>query len=547
MCKRFAKIIRLWLPTRCVVALLITAGVLFTSPSILRAQGTNISEKPKSGMALPGEQCRVHPLDEWTEPEKWAWKQICEGRNADFNKRPGNEALDPRNPKHDKKWANGRRKLSSSFLKTILLHEPFRSAIPYRGVRIIGVYFEYNIDLRDASIERLLALHHSLFKSPVIMHRFTTTRSISFVGSKFEDTLNMDSASVGGSLFMWNAQFKDVDLRGLKVGAQLSMNGSTFAGKLTFASVSVGSSLFMREAQFKEVDLRSSKVGDQLSMNGSTFACKLTIASATVGSSLFMQGAQFKEVDLRSSKVGDQLSMVDSRFADKFNMNSATIGSSLFMRETQFKEVDLRGLKVGEQLSMNGSKFEGKLTIASATIGSSLFMRETQFKEVDLRSSKVGAQLDMDGSKFEGKLHMNAASIGISLFMRNVTFEKPVDFLFLHVGSNFDARGATLSGLDLSGARIEGELRLGLGKRAKKTEWKGFSPKFTLRNASVGALQDTEDSWPDNLEREFEVLYISVSADSPQVNKKRLMSERVNGLSIGLRRTKHIRLGPICT
>ena len=88
--------------------------------------------------------------------------------------------------------------------------------------------------------------------------------------------------------------------------------------------------------------------------------------------------------------------------------------------------------------------------------------------------------------------------------MRNATFDKPARLTFLNVGSNLDARGATLSGLDLRGTRIEGELRLGLGEGAKKTEWMGSSPKITLRNASVGALEDTEDSWPDNLEREFE-------------------------------------------
>ena len=336
------------------------------------------------------------------------------------------------------------------------------------------------------------------------MRRFTTTRSISFVGSKFEDTLNMDSASVGGSLFMWNAQFKDVDLRGLKVGAQLSMNGSTFAGKLTCGSAMVGSSLHMRNAQFNVVDLRGSKVGAQLSMNGSTFTGKLNMDSAAIGGDHFMQNARFKEVHLRGLKVGDQLAIHSSEFKGKLTMDAASIGGSLHMRNSEFKEALLLGLKVGKQLSMIGSTFEGKLTMDDASIGGSLLMRNAKFKEARLAGLKVGNQLSMIGSKFGDTLNMGSASIKGSLLLRNANLDKSARLTFLSVGSILDARGATLRGLDLSGTQIEGELLFGLGEGAKKTEWKGTSPKIKLRNASVGALQDTEDSWPDNLEREFE-------------------------------------------
>ena len=417
LCKRFVDIIRLVRLVRCVAVLFISIVVLFTSPLILYAQTEGASEKLKYGMALPGEKCRVEPLRGWTEPEKWVWGEICAGRNADFNKRLG-EKLDPRNPKHNKKWMDGRRKLSSSFLRTILLNEPFRSAIPHRGVWIIAAYFKDEIDLRDASIQRLLALHSSLFNSPVNMSRFKTTKFISFTGSRFEGALEMDSATIGGSLLMRNAEFKQALLRGSKVGGQLLMDGSKFKGKI--------------------------------------------------------------------------------------NMDSVTIGGSLHMRDAEFKEIRLRGSKVGGQLSMLGSKFKGKLNMDSVTIGGILLMQNAEFKEIRLRGSKVGGQLSMLGSEFEDTFNMGSASIKGSLLLRNAKFYKSARLTFLSVGSILDARGATLRGLDLSGTQIEGELLFGLGEGGKKTEWKGSFPKFTLRNARVGALQDTEDSWPDNLEREFD-------------------------------------------
>ena len=401
---------------------LVLVGVLLAFASVVHAERTNTSEERNFGMALPGEKCRILPLPKWTEPEKWAWTQICEGKEANFNERL-KEKLDPRNPAHDGEWSD-ERKLSSIFLETILLHEPFRSAIPRRGVRIIGAYFSNAIDLTDASIERPLLLHKSRFRSQVDMNRLRTLASISLEGSKFDCDLNMDSASVGGGLFMRRAEFGEVVLRGVEIGDQLDMEWATFKGKL--------------------------------------------------------------------------------------NMDAASIGVNLFMRKAAFREVNLRGAKIGDQLEMEGAIFKGKLNMDSASIGVNLFMRKAAFREVNLRGAKIGDQLEMEGAIFKGKLNMDSASVGSSLFMGKAELNKPANLIFLSVGSGLNARGVMLRGLDLTGARIEGELHLGLSDA--NIEWKSYTdengdrqaPKLTLRNTSVGALQDTKGVWPDHLEREFE-------------------------------------------
>jgi hypothetical protein len=43
----------------------------------------------ESTKALPGEPCKVEPLKDWTPQEKWVWKQVCEGKIADFNEAEG--------------------------------------------------------------------------------------------------------------------------------------------------------------------------------------------------------------------------------------------------------------------------------------------------------------------------------------------------------------------------------------------------------------------------------------------------------------------------
>ena len=402
----------------------VLVGVLFILASVAYAERTNLPEERNFGMALPGGKCRVSPLLKWTKPEKWAWTQICEGQIANFNKCSNNEELDPRNPDHDDKWSDNR-KLRSRFLETILLHEPFRSAIPRRGVRISGAYFPNCIDLRDASIERPLRLAQSRFKSQVDMSRLRTPTFISLEGSKFDKELNMNSASVGGHLFMRRAEFDEVDLIEAKIGDQLDVEGAAFKEKLDMDSVSTGSSLLMKDAEFNEVVLRGAKISGQLSMVRSTFTGKLDMETVSTGDSLLMKNAEFNEVVLRGAKIGDQLSMV--------------------------------------------------------------------------------------GSTFTGKLNMETVSVSLDLFMREADFGSPANLIFLSIGSSLDAWGATLRGLDLTGSKIKGELRLGAANRTD-IEWKGYTddngdcqaPKLTLRNTSVGALQDTTGIWPDHLEREFE-------------------------------------------
>ena len=271
MCSRFADIIHSSRPARCAIFLLISASVLFADPSVVFGQ-------VKVG-------CKLEPQFErdWSDDEKWAWQQICKGEVADFNERPGNQELNPRDPAHDDLWAKGERTLSWRFLKDILLRERFRNTILERGVRIRGAYFEDKIKLwstwikKPLSIKWPLSLEKSFFKSHVRIDRLTTTKWVSFAGSKFQGRLDMDSAKIDGDLFLSNAQFnRNVSLKGVEILGQFDMHDSEFRGEIDMNPASNRVKTKMRDTKIiGKLDEVPAFIREKLDMRNSVFRDKV--------------------------------------------------------------------------------------------------------------------------------------------------------------------------------------------------------------------------------------------------------------------------------
>ncbi|MCY4137961.1 MAG: hypothetical protein OXF56_06820 [Rhodobacteraceae bacterium] len=371
-------------------------------------------------MALPDEACRFRLEDVkkgWTETDEWAWKEICEGRTVNFNDRL-KEEFNPTDPEHLNKWSDKGRMLHRNFLKTILLHEPFQSAIPPWGVHIIGAVFQHDVDLRYGTIDRRLFLEESAFAASVLLGQVTTSATVSFNGSKITGKLGMNTISVGGNLYMRKkAEFKDVDMTGAIVGGLINMTGSTFRGTLGMNGISVGRSLFMGEkADFEDVvDMTGAIVGGQLGMTGSTFRGTLGMEAISVGRNLFMhKKAEFEDVNMTGANVGGQISMTGSTFRGTLDMDAISVGESLFMRgQAEFKDVsvissridanlDARSAILGN-LDLTGTKIGGELRLG--TIGNDVAWKNynTEDKEPDsprmiLQNTNVGALQDTKSS-----------------------------------------------------------------------------------------------------------------------------------------------------
>jgi hypothetical protein len=387
--------------------------------------------------ALPGELCGIPARDIWTEPESWAWQRICVGETADFNARTG-VALEPRNLEG---WS-GDRTLSSEFLETILLYEPYRSSLTRKGVRIIGAWFPEPIDLENARIHAELWLDDSRFE-----------KGVSLGGVRDDGLLSLEGSSFASDLNMYSAVFAD----------SVNIIGCKFAGTVDMESIQVAQSLLMREK------------------------------------------AEFRDVDLWEAKIGGDIDMRGSKFAGTVNMDSVEVGQSLSMSEkAEFHDVILLGAKIGGQIDMRGSKFVGKLDMDSAEVGQLLLMREkAEFQDVLLLGAKIGGQIDMSGSKFVGKVDMDWIEVGESVLAQDSVFDENGEWslVYAKITSGLDLSGGGLKFLNLTGTRIGGELGLGTATGHGAPHWRKGS-RMALRNTYVGAIQDRKDSWPDTLELE---------------------------------------------
>jgi hypothetical protein len=124
-------------------------------------------------------------------------------------------------------------------------------------------------------------------------------------------------------------------------------------------------------------------------------------------------------------------------------------------------------------------------------------MTGARFEGVNLLGAKITV-LSMVGASFDGTLNAESLEVGSHLFMRDANFADAVNMIVAHVAGNLDLRGATLAGLNLSGASVGGALALA-GLPRKTVAWTGKNGEpgaLNLHNTHIGNLMDATNAWP---------------------------------------------------
>ena len=378
------------------------------------------------------------------------------------------------------------------------------------------------------------------FKKGMFLGGAKIAGSVSMVGASFDDTLNAGLMQVGGSLAMASdannrSSFKAVYLNGAKIAGQIVMTGASFDGALDASLLQVSSALFMGSSaqnttSFKDVNLSGAKVDQEVRMTGARFDGALNASSIEVGGDLSMQSdadnrTTFNDVNLTGAKIKGQLDLSGADFEGPLNAETLHVDGNLLMQSDQwrgssFKAVDISGATVAGNLSLIGASFDGPLYAGLLKVGGNLGMgsltaerleyftrlagspsgykaSKVKFKQVLLMGSKVEGNILIPNASFEGAMAASFLQVGGNTDMRDSHFADHVDMGLAHIGGSLDLSGAGLAGLDLSGASIAADLKLGGAYDSALCKSNDCKPgALNLRNAHIGSRMDAINDWP---------------------------------------------------
>jgi len=246
------------------------------------------SVPPTGNRGVIAEACQAPFPSDWRPSEQWAWGQICASEQADFNVREGRDANVPLSPIDQSGWDTNR-EIRPAFLATILLTEPYRSAIPNIGAFFKGAWITGPLALGNAKLPALLGLEWSKFESDVDLSGTMTKYPVYLDDSWIRGSLSANSARLGA--FTWP---------GLYVDGTVDLTGAHIAGYLWASNACVWGVV--------AADLM--KVDGDANIDGVYFANSTgptNFENATFKSLLDVSGSVFYSLDLTGATVAGEL------------------------------------------------------------------------------------------------------------------------------------------------------------------------------------------------------------------------------------------------
>jgi hypothetical protein len=368
------------------------------------------------------------------------------GSGEAFNRSSGDAAAD--DPANSDQWGE-ERKLRSELLEWVCTDGEASGLVSRKGVEIIGVRFDDEVDLKYAQ------MGFPLF----------------FSKCDFREEINLQMASLR-SIYLGGSHTKNIDGDSLAVEGDLWLNAGFCAmGEVRFIGAKVGGDVICNKGKFlnaKGMSLNCDRIkvkGGVVLGDGFKAEGEVCFSGATVGRGLDCEKGNFNNpkgsaLNCGGIKVKGSVFLRDKvRAEGGVRFSGAIVGGNFECDDSEFSNpketaIECSGVEVkGSVFLRDGFKAEGEVRFLGATVRNGFDCGNGKFINLD------GMALNCDGIEVKG-----------NVFLRN----------------GFSAKGK----VNLSGATIAGGLAWMNVESPEKTE-------MDLRLARAGTLWDDEGSWPE--------------------------------------------------
>jgi uncharacterized protein YjbI with pentapeptide repeats len=445
-------------------------------------------------------KCPVDALKEWTIQEKWVWQKACEGSEADLAQQYGGAtiAVDTQN------WPL-QRILRPGFLRTVLLKEPFRSAIDPKGLRIRGAWFKEQIDFDGAQIKSELWIDESLLERGANLINASLKR-ITFDGTTSKEPLIFQGCQVEQDVSMQSgSSFSMIDLERAKIGGSLFLQETSISGKLAMDSLRVDGDLFIRSnVKLGEVDLRVAVIGRIFELSDAKVAGTINLNGAQLDGLLIREKVEAGDLLLNSIMARRQIEILNVKSTGTLDLSDARVDGNLFIRDkSEFANIAVVGARIANQLDIANVKTSGMLDLNNVRVDGDLYIQGgSEFATVSLVGARIGHQLSIINTNSSGTLDLGDVRVEGGLFIRGDSEFAAISLVGARIGHQLEITNINSSGaLDLNTVRVEGSLFIRQNSK--------FST-IILRGAKVGRQLELIDV---TVSRELDMASIEVGTN----------------------------------
>lgn len=258
-------------------------------------------------------------MGNWSEPEKWAWQQICARERIDFDKRYNRQTT--RNNLNSLK-SDPARRLGAGFFRELFENPQLSAFTQNAAIDVVGAYIPA-IQLTDATIGSLLLLK-----------------------SKVDGMISLESATILRSLRISASSVGDVNISRTK-GGDINVASSrvaTFHGTL----LNIGRLSLVGDSKIDEFTLTISRLSQQLSIFSASIDT-ITLEEIT-SDGLFIRPASAKTVSINDYVDGGMFFLEVKRWAAESALKISTMTTGRFF---------LRGKTVPAEVSISAISFPG--------------------------------------------------------------------------------------------------------------------------------------------------------------------------------------------